>query len=254
MIKVTVDDSSFRRNVERFSRETKKEISDVLRQQARLLCVKLANLTLPIGLSADTNAKARKKVESDIRYMAQDLEYLMQRINFEASEWGQNLKAALESGDREKIEAILKDTQWDGMQVESRVNKALHQAARGGKGRVRSGLLYSEKQLITGRGAVSRYVNQVVRKVGIAKGGWAGAAVGLGGTRGIPGWVTRHKKWGSSQDMSKQANNPYVMLANNVRYINDAISRGGMEEATRRQLRDFDAHLKYKTATKRKTL
>jgi hypothetical protein len=54
--------------------------------------------------------------------------------------------------------------------------------------------------------------------------------------------------------MSKQGNNPYVLLANNVRYINDAISRGGMEEATRRQMRDFDAHLKYKTAKKRKTL
>jgi len=254
MIKVSVDDTQFRRNLERYSRETKKEIGEVLRQQARLLCVKLANLTLPIGLNAETNAKARKKVESDVRYMAQDLEYLMQRINLEASEWGQNLKAALESGNRAALEGILKDTQWEGMQIETRVNKAMHQAARGAKGRVKSGLLYSEKQLITGRGAVSRYVNQVVRKVGIAKGGWAGAAAGLGGTRGIPGWVTRHKKRGSSQDMSKQGNNPYVLLANNVRYINDAISRGGMEEATRRQMRDFDAHLKYKTAKKRKTL
>lgn len=254
MIKVKVDDTAFRRNVERFSRETKKEISDVLRQQARLLCVKLANLTLPIGLGGDTHAKAKKKIESDVRYMAQDLEYLIQRIDLESSEWGRSLKDALERGDRAALEAILKNSQWEGMRVESRVNKSLHQSVRGPKGRVRSGLLYSEKQLITGRGAVSRYVNQVVRKIGIAKGGWAGAAMNLGGARGIPGWVTRHRKFGSSQDMSKLPNNPHVVLANNVRYIKDAISRGGMEEAIRRQIRDFDAHLKYKTAKKRKTL
>lgn len=74
---------------------------------------------------------------------------------------------------------------------------------------------------------LSDYLASVKAKVGLAKSGWAACAKQLktgksAGTRGIPGWVTKHLSdmtLGNVQDHTDNKAHPVVILTNTCRYI-----------------------------------
>jgi hypothetical protein len=250
---VAVKDAAFRENVDRMVVEFRRTLQATLKQQARLLAVKLAHITKPIGTDLGTRQKLERRIESDVRYMAQDLDYLAQRIDTATSEWGKALKDAMTTRDRVLLAKLIKGTPLENMAIVSAVSKEMHQRART-KGKVRSRLAAQEKQLVLNSRAVDSYLRQTTRKAGIAKGGWAGAANAVGGMRGIPQWITRHKARGTAIDNTARKNNPSVTLKNNVRYISEILSQADMAEAVRRQIRDFALYIDRLEKGKRRRL
>jgi hypothetical protein len=78
----------------------------------------------------------------------------------------------------------------------------------------------------------------LIQKVGFAKGGWATCAAQLGGTRGIPAWVTRHKTPGTVIDET-ESENPKITIRNDVNYTSKVLSDSNVQGA----LRDREAKL-----------
>ena len=87
-----------------------------------------------------------------------------------------------------------------------------------------------DKMFVT-RTQGDKYVRTASKKVGFGKSGWATVARTLGGTRGIPGWVSRNKGPGAVQDMTGDRDNPRIVMSNSVRYINLILRQSEINKA-----------------------
>lgn len=242
----SVDDRSFRVNLEKFSRTHKGDIGNTLRQQGRLLAVRLAQKTLPLGLSAALGKTHRSKIEADIRRSAVDFSWLVERIAEGGSAWGERLHEAFKKGDMEAVRAMLANSNWSASELVSTPVKSKHKNARGNNGRVKAVLPPSDRQLVTSPAQLNRFVKKESQKAGMAKGGWAGGAGALGGIRGIPAWVHKHREWGSAIDRSQQGDRPHIVLKNRIHYIDAMITQGRVQEAIFEQRTNFEKMMVYK--------
>ncbi|NDD54502.1 hypothetical protein EBZ39_11615 [bacterium] len=68
LVKFTVDDRDFRFALRRLADATKRDIGDVVRQQARLIAVNLAYQTQPFG-DASGKARGQSRVRRDISHV-----------------------------------------------------------------------------------------------------------------------------------------------------------------------------------------
>lgn len=105
-----------------------------------------------------------------------------------------------------------------------------HLSSRNRRGRVSRG--QTALLIVTNPAKLRAYVKELKRRVGEAKGGWADGAKVLGGTRGIPQWVTRNAVGrGGATDNSESFNHPHVILHNGVKYITDVCDDDAQNEA-----------------------
>jgi hypothetical protein len=105
---------------------------------------------------------------------------------------------------------------------------ARHQQARNGRGRVGRG---ASRAIVINPKAMLKYRAKIERRVGMAKGGFAGAADALGGMRGLPQWVTRHKGGGRADDFTGRADDPHAVLHNDVPWIDQVLNQSGAQLA-----------------------
>lgn len=90
---------------------------------------------------------------------------------------------------------------------------------------------------------LQQHIARQQKKAGLAKGGWATCARLLGGTRGIPGWVSRHKKaQGSIIDQTK-GKDPSVTLVNGVPYSREILARDAMRQAQKNVVLNMEKRL-----------
>lgn len=88
------------------------------------------------------------------------------------------------------------------------------------------------RQVVTNRRALIAHSKRKVRNVGFVKSAWANCARELGGTKGIPQWVTRHKRAPYKvEDNSRHPDFAAVYLTNRVDYARAAISPIGKSNA-----------------------
>ncbi|NDD54501.1 hypothetical protein EBZ39_11610 [bacterium] len=88
--------------------------------------------------------------------------------------------------------------------------------------------------VVTNQGSLNQYLKKIQQRVGTAKGGWAACAKVIGGTRGIPGWVTRQTNrlaGGSVVDNTRNTRNPFVSMTNSVPWIDKCLNDGQMQRA-----------------------
>jgi hypothetical protein len=80
---------------------------------------------------------------------------------------------------------------------------------------------------------LTAYVKTETDRVGEGKGGWAACAKIMGGTRGLPQWITRHAGKLSSGFVGKdyRANVKIVRLENRVDYAQNLLDPGDKADA-----------------------
>ena len=101
------------------------------------------------------------------------------------------------------------------------------------------------------RGSIDKFAKSESIKAGMAKGGWAGSAMALGGIRGIPAWVHKHREWGTALDKTQgMGDRPYVYLSNRINYIDHLIPNSRKADALVEQQANFKKHIQYALANR----
>lgn len=227
-----VDTREFERSLVQYRVESGKSWREVIREQARLLLVRLLKLTPP-----RKQTEGRKAVAGDIRRVMTDFG----RFRF----------------DNPKIQKEWEDRNWNAMEVifgrsdklsrfdlSDDVHPAEHRRARNTRGRVPKG--NSPKVLVKKPAKLKRYITGVQKRVGITKAGWAAGMRSLGAK--LPAWVARHgTSFGSVQDATNRSRDPSMRISNHARGIGP-IDRDEriLAVALRGRARDMKTSLKKK--------
>lgn len=247
-----VDLREFNDALFRLARATRKEFGVVVKRNARLLAVNLAVYTQPwSGKEGNFAAKGndlkyngledRKlgeaAVHRDIGRVYRTIEIIYEQIKMQSknqkgggSHAARAFYGAAINGNLERAQRILRSFRiYDRGAALGKFDKGTrHQARRNSRGRVQSQradlIVINPKALVT-------YTKKIERRVGMAKGGWAGAANALGGMRGLPQWVTRHKTGGRADDFTGDRDDPYAVLHNDVPWIDQVLNQNGARTA-----------------------
>jgi hypothetical protein len=224
-------DAEYAQKLRAFFSETGKELSVGLRQEARLMAVSLAHETQPFGNDKAAQAMGQAAVSRDIKRLIATPEDAFARI---LAQDGQALAdefyVLTSQGKPSEAQALLQaksQTSLRGVPIADTPDPAIHKAGRMSNGRARNRIA----QIVLNAKARDRYIKQRQRLVGTAKSGWATCARQLGGTRGIPGWVSRNKGNGNVFDNSRAFLNPGVTLKNTVSYIDKVLPASGVASA-----------------------
>jgi hypothetical protein len=252
---VTVSDSAMQRALYDLARITKKEFSVVVRREARLIAVQLARVTHPYGGSeGNSNPEGgysgtsdrmmgEAAVRRDISRLYAPAFVAFQQIRDNNPEAAKAFWKAFQDNNWKEAERIVRESggRWRNVPVE-RFDKSLHKKNRNRQGRVSR---HVPAQIITNPKAMNAYREKEVKLVGFAKGGWAAAARGIGGMRGIPQWVTRHSKagMGNAVDNSNNSDNPHVLITNSVPYISKVCPQSARDMALRIQRNKMFKHI-----------
>lgn len=255
MITVQVNSQAWTSALEQYRREEKKDLGQILRQQGRLLAVQLALITRPTGKSSAVRDSQRKSIENDVLRGLWSYERLAEKLGHAGTEWTKRVSEAARAGNAAALRALFDGSTWEPVAINPAVDTAKALSIRDPKtGKSRRNIPVSQKQVVTAANSITNFARKRAEKGGIGKGGWAGAAVPLGGTRGIPGWVNKHSKHGTAVDHASKDENPYVVLRNNVRYILTICDEAQVRAATVAQQNNFIRHLEHRKRGRRRSL
>lgn len=242
-MKFTMDvaDAEFRDYLRRFKALSGKSWPEILRQQGRLLAVSFGISTQPYGTSEPEAFKAG--LDRQIRRVFIAPGAIVPRLARTAgfrknkTEEGEKSRLLKYENNPAALRKMLKDMTGGRVTLRARPDPAIHKAARDAKGRVPRRPAVTA--YISNEESVARYVEKKQKLIGFAKSGWASCAKILGGTRGLPGWVTRNKGPGEVIDGSFHPEKPQIIIRNNVRYAGSLLPAGEMENAIRIQKEKF---------------
>jgi hypothetical protein len=257
-IQIKMQDVRFRQKLSNYYRDHLISSSKILRSQARLLAENLAFQTQPFEKDQKAKQMGEMAVERDIRKVYRSAgeiglsDALSYSIKHATRGQEKNKSQNPENMARAFVYLVSKGKYGEAQKLLQRVGVSqqeitqlpigkmdggqAHQSARhGGRKRV------SKNQLplrIVSDGQIKTYINKIRRNVGIAKAGWAACSRIIGGTRGIPQWVTRNigkAGGGSVADSSVDKNRPRVVLQNHVPWIDQCLSTSQLARAVRIQ-------------------
>lgn len=232
MIHVEIDVTEIRNALGIYKAETGKAWPVVIKEQGRLFLQRMIILTHP-----KTQAQGRAAVKRDIRKVFTNakgakllISTLVQQRLHNLDELGfstkfrfrkERIQKVWENRDWEVLEIILRRAATNRLQIIARPDPAIHQAARGSRGRVAKN---RKPTHLVKRGLVA-YIAEVQKRVGTAKAGWLAAANYLDAK--FPNWISRHgPKNGAVQDQTAAAEPAIIM-------INYARSMVGVEDEER---------------------
>ncbi len=221
-------------NIARYCREKslnlKTSAPAVLHQAARLVAVSLAYQAQPFGIDEKAQALGVVATTRDIyRVYAtpgkayDDISDDGAKAGFwkavKTSAWDRAAKILNREGSRLKSTII---DNFDG--------GAQHRQLRNNQGRIPA----SQKPVMIVKDAqkLKSYVASETKKVGFGKGGWAACARALGGTRGIPGWISRQSAPGTVIE-NYGASVMSITMTNQVPYASAILSPAQKQEAVR---------------------
>jgi hypothetical protein len=222
--KFKFDKQKFVEILNEYSEIVEKSIPDCVALNARLLCVELARRTQPFGTKPESGIG---RVDKDIKKIFKTDETLDDMVAKVSTEKIRNrLQTLVKQKRYDVIKIILENIgflkKWSELEVTNDF-KAIHQAHRKPKdGRTRN----RGDKLYIAEGDLPGYIEEVAKRVGIAKSGWARCAEQLpqviGGkmTRGIPDWVANQTRaTGEIQNHLGDISNPRVLMTNNVPWV-----------------------------------
>jgi len=252
----------------KLARATGKDFGFVVKRNARLLAVGLAIYTQPWGGEAGNFAASgknlkynglddRKRGEAAVRrdigrvYRTIDIIYEQIKTQSKDSRAARAFYGAAINGKVERAQRILRSLRiFDrGATIGKFDRGAQHQARRNKRGRVSGS---RADIIVTDSKKIAIYTKKIERRVGKAKGGWAGAAKDLGGMRGLPQWVTRHKGGGHAEDRTGDTSYPHATLHNDVPYIDAVLNKAGAQQAIDITREKMLTHIEYVVAAQAK--
>jgi hypothetical protein len=205
----------------------KNSVPGFLRQEARLTAVELARRTQPFGDGPAPRAVGEAATTADIyRVYAtpgkayDDIQGSAKSAFWravKASAWGRAATILSRFGNALK-----------GVSIQPFDDGAAHRQLRNNQGRIPK----SQKptMIVRNPSALKSYVDSEVKKVGEGKGGWSTCADALGGTRGIPGWVSRQNSPGRVIE-SYKAELSSVTMTNQVPYADQILTETEKQNA-----------------------
>lgn len=198
-----------------------RSLPQLLRRAGRLCAVSLATQTQPFGLGTDAQLLGQTATVRDIRKV-----YALPSDVFPA--FG-NPKAAgafwraVQAGDWGKATGILhRDCpRYRNLEIRPFDGGQAHKANRNNRGRIAKSQGYIF--IVQNAADLKAYINVEFKLVGFGKGGWASCARPLGGTAGLPGWITKHKAPGRVEQRSGKGL-AEIVLINQVTYASEILS------------------------------
>lgn len=235
-VQMTVDDTAFRRALQRFYASQNKSWPEVLRAQGRLVAVNLAYQTQPFGTDAGRQ-QGEGKVKSDLLKVYAPMGAVYKKIaeqsRLMAAGFWALVKANKTAAVRQMIARVnlpeLNQADVGPMDGGAKHKEALARIPT--RPRIRRGQRVQLIPLQTEK--FNAYLKAVQKRVGMAKGGWAACAKILGGMRGIPQWVTRHAgktAAGSVIDQTASAS-PSITMTNHIPWVDKCLNEGQMQRA-----------------------
>lgn len=211
-----------------------KSVGDVLRQQARLVCVNLAWNTQPYGLGLDARKLGEWAAMRDVGKVYRSVDVVYAEIAKQSEDAAKGFYAAALNGRLDVAKHILRGcglSELLGADIGA-FDPAIHHGLRNNRGRVS---IRTPRLIVTDPKVLLAYHKLVVSRVGTAKSSWATCAQQLGGVRGIPFWATKNRAPGHVQDLSQQANDPRVILSSRVDYMPTACPENMQRDALDKQ-------------------
>jgi hypothetical protein len=243
-----MDDADFSYQLKRYALAKKISFAKAIKQQGRLVALNLAFQTQPFGFDDKARAQGEHAASNDISLVYKATNYTTGVIRKSplpkgkyptqnADQAGRAFARHVLRGQNDAATTILqrlKIPKYHDTVVKPMDGGNAHKSARyGARRRVSKNTFV--KVSVPRESQIDSYVKKILKKVGIAKAGWAHCAKQIGGTRDIPQWVTRHagkRATGSVVDNSEaSADEQYVTMENKVPWIDKCLNAGQIQRA-----------------------
>lgn len=181
---VTFSDGGFRNALVQLAEVTRKDFSEIVRRQGRLLAIQLARVTQPFGGGGNNESgnyvgegdriAGEKATRRDIYKLYAPPYIAFQQIRDTDFQAAQAFWRAIQDSDWTECERIVREAggRWRNVPV-GRFDAGLHRRNRNRQGRISR---HVPAQIVTNPKALSTYAEKKVKLVGLAKGGCAAAA------------------------------------------------------------------------------
>lgn len=235
-VPVEIDDRAFQKALLRFYASQRKSWPQVLRSQGRLIAVNLAYQTQPFGTESG-RAQGEGKTKADILKVYATPGQVYNEIEKQSTAsakafWGMIQNRRFQTA--KTFLARLGIAKFAEAEIGLMDDGQSHQAAKSAIP-IRPRIKRSQKvtRVVANANRLTTYMNKIVKRVGMAKSGWATCAKILGGMRGIPQWVTRHANKigkGFVIDFTSRPS-PYLILVNEIPWVDKCLNQGQMQRA-----------------------
>jgi hypothetical protein len=248
-ISFQIDDREFQSNLRQYALVMKITFAEAIKRQARLVAVNLAYQTQPFGDSYEARQSGEGAVQVEISRVYNPVSAVAYSIGQSGKTFTgiKRIKTApqaaaafvrlIKSGQNEKAQEILNALRIEPYfttKVGSFDSGEEHQQSRFGPRRKVSKNTFT-KQATINPTRLKAYINKIISRVGTAKAGWADCAKKLGGSRGIPQWVTRHAGKRASgivtDNTNSRGNEQYILMENSVPWIDKCLNGGQLQRA-----------------------
>jgi hypothetical protein len=243
MAKFKFQDLRFEQIMKRYADAKNVSIPAAVMINARLLCVELARRTQPFGMSDSSKKAGEKAITRDLRGKSggskaraglfSPISAVMDDAVFYKKSTNVRLFVSKDGTvygtDRSHFLPDATESTLRSFHKKNFVNGRMSSAG----GRTKNiGRWKFVDRLFVDAATLNNYLDATLKKVGIAKSGWASCASQLKKinkgrlTAGFPKWVLRHLKdfrSGEVQDNTANKNNPTVLLTNKVPWASDVI-------------------------------
>jgi hypothetical protein len=270
-IKALTDITDIRSRLREYTTLMHREVSASVRQFSVIACRNLANTTQPFSGNEKSVSQAgrmigEKAVEVDISkvYYVPEVDggfvkaltgwaeasYRRKRkdkglIGRQTQRFRKRLNGYISGGNFTAIREMAKDMGWK--KLRRTIDPSIHKAARTGKRTKVVKPSGGMTLVLNDKAHLERYILKNQRRVGLAKAGWAKCADLIptnnktSATRGIPQWVTRHKRKaeGSIVDHSRDEKNPKVIMTNKIPWASNMITSNEVRKAVGLAKRNF---------------
>jgi hypothetical protein len=220
-----IEDEVFQVNLIKWAQKKRLTFAVAVRRAGRIAAVNYAKHTQPFGLDDHARQLGEAAVARDIRRVFAPAWYVFKAIRDQDGQLADAFWYFYSIGQRRRAQQILEVSGiargLATLPIEP-LDPKRHQSLRNRRGRIPPtqgfvSIPSNPKKLAT-------YIVKEQRMVGFCKAGYAVAARALGGTRGIPQWVTRHREApGSVLDAAESPTDPHVIIQNRVSYASQCI-------------------------------
>lgn len=223
--------------IQKLADEAQKEIKETLTKQARLLCVDFALNTRPLEKGSGGKKKGEANIEAKILSIYVPIGAAWSLLEAHKAGYGGAFISMVKKGKNSEAAAFLSKYSRKKFEVGPFDGGKLHRDQMF-QGRTKNRMVVTDFDK-----TVPKYVKLVQKRVGYAKGGFAAAARDLGGTRGIPGFASRHSSPGKGS-VTGDGKSLTVNIENGVKYARMALEPAKESQALDYRKRQIEAVLK----------
>jgi hypothetical protein len=221
---ITVNADNLKSVMEQYATITGKGIPELMRANARLCAVELANRTQPFSVGKASEEGAKAKIAGETR-TANDIGKVIKtktRIDEIFSKTkSEKLRASLvklaNAGQWEALKTVFEKVGFSRLEFLS-TPQAFQAAHKYNRSRTTGHTFKKADKVYIATTGLPAYIKEVIKRVGLSKSGWAECARQIGGVkgdgaRGIPAFAKRHKSgFGKVTESINGANTSFTMV------------------------------------------